>query len=57
MQTHPFFDKRTSTLTYVVHDEATKVGVVIDAVLDFDPKNGRTWNKSCATVKEGAVWR
>jgi glyoxylase-like metal-dependent hydrolase (beta-lactamase superfamily II) len=50
MKIQHFFDTRTSTLTYVVHDETTRVGVVIDSVMDFDPKNGRTWNESCATV-------
>lgn len=50
MQIQSFFDTRTSTLTYVVHDEAAKAGVVIDAMMDFDPKNGRTWHESCAAV-------
>jgi glyoxylase-like metal-dependent hydrolase (beta-lactamase superfamily II) len=50
MKIQSFFDKRTSTLTYVVHEETTKTGVVIDAVMDFDPKNGRTWDESCAAV-------
>jgi glyoxylase-like metal-dependent hydrolase (beta-lactamase superfamily II) len=50
MQVQHFFDKRTFTLTYVVHDEKSKVGVVIDSVMDFDPKNGRTWDESCANV-------
>lgn len=45
-----FFDTRTSTLTYVVHDEETRVGVVIDSVMDFDPKSGRTWHESCEAV-------
>jgi glyoxylase-like metal-dependent hydrolase (beta-lactamase superfamily II) len=33
-------------LTYVIQDERLRVGVVIDSVLDFDPKSGRTWNAS-----------
>jgi glyoxylase-like metal-dependent hydrolase (beta-lactamase superfamily II) len=37
-----FFDEATSTLTYVVHDEAARVGVVIDPVRDFDAPSGRT---------------
>jgi glyoxylase-like metal-dependent hydrolase (beta-lactamase superfamily II) len=52
MKIQHFFDKRTSTLTYVVHDEASKVGVVIDSVMDFDPKNGRTWYESCEAVAQ-----
>lgn len=50
MKIQHFFDPRTGTLTYVVHDEETRLGVVIDSVLDFDPKNGRTWNESNDTV-------
>jgi glyoxylase-like metal-dependent hydrolase (beta-lactamase superfamily II) len=50
MQIQHFFDPRTWTLTYVVHDEATQQGVVIDSVLDFDPKSGRTWSASSDTV-------
>jgi glyoxylase-like metal-dependent hydrolase (beta-lactamase superfamily II) len=50
MKIQHFFDKRTFTLTYVVHDEETKAGVVIDSVMDFDPKNGRTWHESCEAV-------
>lgn len=33
-----FYDEATSTLTYVVYDEQTKDAVVIDPVLDYDPK-------------------
>lgn len=33
----PFYDERTSTLTFVVFDEASKDAVVIDPVLDYDP--------------------
>ena len=42
LKTQHFFDPRTSTLSYVVFDEASKVGVVIDPVLDFEPKSART---------------
>ncbi len=42
LRTQHFFDKRTSTLSYVVHDEQAKVGVVIDPVLDYDPPSGST---------------
>ncbi len=33
----PFFDPRTSTLTYVVYDPVTRDALVIDPVLDYDP--------------------
>lgn len=46
----PFFDERTSTLSYVVWDEAERVGVVIDSVLDFEPASGRTWTESADEV-------
>jgi glyoxylase-like metal-dependent hydrolase (beta-lactamase superfamily II) len=36
-----FFDKTTSTASYLVWDEATKEAALIDAVLDFDPATGR----------------
>jgi glyoxylase-like metal-dependent hydrolase (beta-lactamase superfamily II) len=40
MEIQHFFDRATSTLTYVVHD--TRTGIVIDPVLDYDPKSART---------------
>jgi glyoxylase-like metal-dependent hydrolase (beta-lactamase superfamily II) len=45
-----FYDEATATLTYVVHDEAARVGVVIDPVTDFDPKSGWTGTASCDRV-------
>lgn len=50
MRIQHFYDERTSTLTYVVHDERERVGVVIDPVTDYDPKSGRTWNASNRAV-------
>lgn len=37
-----FFDEPTFTVTYVVHDVATKRAAVIDSVLAYDPASGRT---------------
>ena len=37
-----FFDPATFTITYVVSDPATKIAAIIDPVLDYDPKSGRT---------------
>lgn len=37
-----FFDPATFTVSYVVHDPATKKAAIIDPVLDFTPRNGRT---------------
>lgn len=36
-----FFDKATSTLTYVVSDDSTKDAVVVDPVWDYDPAASR----------------
>ncbi len=44
-----FFDPDTYTLTYVVYDTETKDAVVIDPVLDYDPKASKT---STNSVKE-----
>ena len=37
-----FFDAPTGTVSYVVHDPATKAAAIIDSVLGFDPLSGRT---------------
>jgi glyoxylase-like metal-dependent hydrolase (beta-lactamase superfamily II) len=42
LKTHHFFDPRTSTLSYVVFAEESRIGVVIDPVLDYDPISGQT---------------
>lgn len=42
MQTEAFFDTGTSTFSYLVLDPASKRCAIIDSVLDFDPKSGRT---------------
>jgi len=42
----PFYDKSTSTLTYLVYDADTHDAVVIDPVLDYDPLASRTSTSS-----------
>ena len=37
-----FFDPGTSTVTHIVSDPVRKRAAVIDSVLDYDPKSGRT---------------
>jgi glyoxylase-like metal-dependent hydrolase (beta-lactamase superfamily II) len=37
-----FFDERTFTASYVVHDPMTKAAAIIDSVLDFNQASGRT---------------
>lgn len=41
-----FFDSATNTVSYVVHDPATKKAAIIDPVLDFTPRNGRITTNS-----------
>jgi glyoxylase-like metal-dependent hydrolase (beta-lactamase superfamily II) len=36
-----FFDEPTNTASYLVWDADTKMGAVIDPVLDFDPRSGK----------------
>ncbi len=37
-----FFDSATSTVSYLLLDRATQAAAIIDSVLDYDPKSGRT---------------
>ena len=48
MDIEPFYDPRTSTLTYVV--SAGSDAVIIDPVLDYDPVGSRVWTASVDTV-------
>ncbi|MBV5337065.1 MAG: MBL fold metallo-hydrolase, partial [Deltaproteobacteria bacterium] len=45
-----FFDETTSTLSYVVYDETGGHAAVIDPVLDYDPKSGRTSTRSADRI-------
>lgn len=46
MKIKAFFDERTFTITYIVWDEKTKDGVLIDSVLDYEPVGSRLWTES-----------
>ncbi|HVW51792.1 MAG TPA: MBL fold metallo-hydrolase [Trinickia sp.] len=46
----PFFDCATSTFTYVVHAGDGTPAAIIDSVLDYDPKSGRTSTASADRV-------
>ena len=46
----PFFDERTFTVTCVVADPGSKACAVIDSVLDYDLKSGRTSTSSADKV-------
>ena len=53
-QVRAFFDEPTFTVSYLVWDPATKRGAVIDSVLDFDPKSGRTGTQSAEAILKAA---
>ena len=53
-QIQAFFDEATFTVTYLVSDPATRLAVVIDPELDFDPKAGRTQIASADKVLAAA---
>jgi glyoxylase-like metal-dependent hydrolase (beta-lactamase superfamily II) len=48
--THAFFDPATGTVTYVVWDHATRHAAIVDPVLDFDFRSGRTGTHSADRV-------
>ena len=47
---HGIFDPATWTVTYVVYDQAGGTCAIIDSVLDYDPKSGRTSTASADQV-------
>jgi glyoxylase-like metal-dependent hydrolase (beta-lactamase superfamily II) len=52
MQIEGFFDPATSTISYLVVDARTAECAIIDSVLDFDPKSGRTRTESADRLIE-----
>ncbi|HJV62995.1 MAG TPA: MBL fold metallo-hydrolase [Albitalea sp.] len=42
MQVEGFFDPATWTISYIVFDRKTRCCALVDSVLDYDPKSGRT---------------
>lgn len=49
-----FFHEPTFTVSYLVWDPAAKRGAVIDSVLDFDQKSGRTGTASAEAILAAA---
>jgi glyoxylase-like metal-dependent hydrolase (beta-lactamase superfamily II) len=49
-----FFDEATFTVSYLVSDPETRRAAIIDSVLDFDPKSGRTSTASAERVLAAA---
>lgn len=49
-QVHGIFDPATWTVTYVVYEKPGTACAIIDSVLDYDPKSGRTGHGSADKV-------
>lgn len=49
-QVTAFFDEATYTVSYVVHEPDGPHAAIIDSVLDFDPKSGRTSTMSADRI-------
>jgi len=52
LQIESFFDEATSTFSYLVLDRSTLQCALIDSVLDYDPKSGRTRTDSAQRLLE-----
>ena len=50
----PFFHSDSCTWSYVVHDPATRQAAIVDPVLDFDAKSGRTATTSAQALVDHA---
>lgn len=50
-----FFDEATFTVSYLIWDGATNAAAVIDPVLDYDPKSGRTSTMSADAILAAAA--
>lgn len=49
-QVHGIFDPGTWTITYIVYEAVGSACAIIDSVLDYDPKSGRTSHASADQV-------
>jgi glyoxylase-like metal-dependent hydrolase (beta-lactamase superfamily II) len=49
-QVQPFFDPATWTVSYVVYDRVGGHAAIVDSVLDYDPKSGRTQTRSADQI-------
>lgn len=49
-QVHGIFDSGTWTVTYIVYEAVGSACAIIDSVLDYDPKSGRTSHTSADQV-------
>ena len=53
-QIKAFFDDKTSTVTYLVWDPATRAAAIIDPVLDYEPHAARLTTDSVDAVLDAA---
>ena len=51
-QVQPFFDPATWTVSYVVYEAEGQPCAVVDPVLDYDPKSGRTSTRSAEAIDQ-----
>ncbi|HEX7638056.1 MAG TPA: MBL fold metallo-hydrolase [Burkholderiaceae bacterium] len=49
-QVEGFFDTATSTISYLVLDPASRRCAIVDSVLDFDPRSGRTATRGAGRI-------
>ncbi|HZX26015.1 MAG TPA: MBL fold metallo-hydrolase [Telluria sp.] len=52
MQVEGFFDPKTWTVSYLILDPETRACALVDSVLDYDPKSGRTSHASADRLIE-----
>ena len=52
LQVEGFFDPATWTVSYIVFDKKTRACALVDSVLDYDPKSGRTAHTSADRLIE-----
>ena len=50
LQIESVFDEATNTVSYIVFDRSTHACAVVDSVLDYDPKSGRTSTASADRI-------
>ena len=46
-----FFEKQSSTFTYLIYDESTKDAIIIDPVLNYDPEKKQLSEESYSELK------
>ena len=50
LQVEGFFDPTTWTVSYLIFDQKTRACALVDSVLDYDPKSGRTAHTSADSL-------